>query len=117
MKLKLICVIGLAAGLTACSASDLAYLTETGTYPDQTLPSQYVNCPTGTIEFQGGIQGGQAYDRAINRTQRRIMVNFQSRFGGGNQFYADPGRSTETLWRSPVDSNGAGYQYQCEADS
>jgi len=116
MKLKLICLSGLAFGLTACSASDLAYLMETGTYPDQTMPTQYISCPTGTIEIQRGIQGGQAYDRAINRTQRRIMVNFQSRFGGGNQYYADPGRSTETLWRSPVDGNGADILYQCEAD-
>jgi hypothetical protein len=117
MKLKLICIAALAAGVAGCSTSDMAYLLESGTYPDQTMPSEYITCPTGTIELQRGIRGGQAYDRAINGTRRRVMVNFQSRFGGGNQYYAGPGQATETLWRSPVDANGAGYLYQCDADS
>ncbi len=111
-------VFAAAAGLllAGCSASDWAYLTEMDTYPDQTMPTQYVDCPTGQIEFQRGISGGQAYDRAINHTRRRIEVNFQSRFGGGNQFSADPGEVTETLWRSPVDGQGAGFKYWCEPE-
>jgi hypothetical protein len=105
-----------AACLAACSASDLAYLTESGTYPDQTLANEYLQCPTGTIVLEKGIRGGESYDRAINRTEHRIMVNFQSRFGGGNQFYANPGQATETLWRSPVDANGTQTLYQCEGN-
>lgn len=115
MKLTLTCIVA-ASALCACSASDMAFFSETGTYPDQTLASQYADCPTGQIVFERGISGGQSYDRAINRTQQRIMVNYASRFGGGNQFYANPGVATEVLWRSPVDASGAGYTFQCVAD-
>lgn len=101
------------AGLAGCSTSDWAYMTES--YPDQTVPDDYVQCPTGTVVLQTGITGGQAYNRAINNTRKRISVNFNSRFGGGNLFYAEPGGRTETLWRSPVDAQNAGVQVQCEA--
>jgi len=112
-KILLLCAAGLT--LAACSASDLAYLTETGTYPDQTLPDDHMDCPTGTVIVRSGIRDGQAYQYAINNTRQRIGINFNSRFGGGNQYYADPGERTDTLYRSPVDANGAAYQLQCDA--
>ncbi len=111
-------IAALAAAVSAggCSSSDLAYMMEADQYPDQTIDDMYLSCPTGDVVIVSGVSGGQWYGRAINRTQRRIGINFKSRFGGDNQYFANPGETTETLWRSPIDAQGAANEVDCDPE-